>query len=163
MNRQEHTAPSRRLVPAAALALVTAAAVVLPLLAGPVPAQPNGFGLFPSTVQLMQRSGVLLSQPYGRPTVPSARAVALARRQGRQDHVQRVFLALATSTGGGPLGDQPRLCWVVLLRANPNALGNLPAPGHIQLYMVLVDAQTGRFVEGVIAFAGQPQTGVGSE
>jgi hypothetical protein len=163
MNQEEHAAPSRRLVPGALFALVTAAVVVLTLLAGPAPAQPNGFGLFPSTVHLMQRSGVLLSEPYSRPTIPSARAVALARRQGRQDRVQRVFLALATSTGGGPLGDRPRLCWVVLLRANPNARGNLPAPGHIQLYMVLVDARTGRFVEGVIAFAGQPQTGVGSE
>ncbi|MHB1575840.1 MAG: hypothetical protein ACYCX9_04900 [Candidatus Dormibacteria bacterium] len=160
------TVPPRsthRLASGVLYGLVVTAVVVLTLLAVAAPPQPNGFGLLPSTVQLMQRSGVILSEPVGSPTVPESQAVAVARRQGRQNQVQRVVLARATSIGGGPLGQRGRLCWVVLLRANPNAAGNLPAPGRIELYMVLVDARTGHFLDGVIAFAGQPQTGVGSE
>ena len=155
--------PTRRLLAGALFALVAGTIAVLTLLAPAAPPQPNGFGLLPGTVQLMQRSGVVLSEPRGRPTISEAQAVAVARRQGQQDQVRKVVLAEASSIGGGPLGSGGRLCWVVLLQANPNAAGNLPAPGRIQLYMVLVDARSGRFLEGVIAFAGQPRTGVGSE
>jgi hypothetical protein len=154
---------THRLLAGALFGLIAGAVAVLTLLAVATPPQPNGFGLLPQTVQLMQRSGVILSEPTGHPAIAESRAVAVARRQGRQDQVERVVLAHAASIGGGPLGAAGKLCWVVLLQANPDAQGNLPAPGRIQLYMVLVDARSGRFLEGVIAFSGQPQTGVGSE
>ena len=157
-----HPAP-HRLIAASLFALLAIAIALLTLLAQAAPPQPNGFGLLPHTVQLMARTGVVLSDPTGRPRISSAQAVAIAHRQGRQDQVRQVVLANAASLGGGPLGPRGRLCWVVLLRAVPDAAGNLPAPGRIQLYLVLVDARTGHFLEGVIAFAGQPRTGVGSE
>lgn len=158
-----HPRVASRLVAGTALALVLGLVSVVSLLAlNPPPAQ-NGLGLLPSTVYLMARSGVLLSEPTGRPLITRDQAARVALRQGSQDSVQQAFLADVGSTGGGPLGSGVQLCWVVLLRASPDASGNLPAPGTIDLYMVLVNARSGRFEEGVIAFSGGPESGVGAE
>lgn len=133
----------------------------LSLLALSPPPQPDGLGLLPQTVTLIGRSGVFLSDPRARPLISQARALSVAMGQGRQDYVQQAVLADAQSLAGGPLSARPTLCWVVLLQANPDQNGNLPAPGQISLYLVLVNARTGRFIEGVIAFQGPAQAGVG--
>ncbi|HVD04150.1 MAG TPA: hypothetical protein VNF75_08495 [Candidatus Dormibacteraeota bacterium] len=143
-------------------ALAAILIAVLSLLAMAPSPQPNGLGLLPETVAVMQGSGLTLNEPAGTAAIRRGQAVAVAQRQGRQDRVEQVVLAEVTAAGSS-LGAQPRLCWVVLLQANPDASGNLPAPGQIDLYLVLVDAHTGRFLDGVIAFQGGPHTGVGSE
>ncbi|MHB8313945.1 MAG: hypothetical protein ACYDD0_11725 [Candidatus Dormibacteria bacterium] len=161
-----HTIRSNRRQQALAgslFALVLGCLGVLSLLTGSASSQPNGLGLLPQAVILVGRSGVVLSDPGSRPAVSQAKAIAVALRQGRQDYVQQAVLADARDVTGGPLGTRTTLCWVVLLQANPDRNGNLPAPGQIDLYLVLVNARTGRFIEGVIAFHGQAQTGVGAE
>lgn len=152
-----------RLLAGTALALAAGIVAVVSLLAlSPSPSE-NGLGLLPSTVSLMARSGVVVNEPTGRPLVTRNRAAMVALRQGSQDSVKQAFLADVSSTGGGPLGPGVQLCWVVLLQASPDASGTLPAPGTIDLYMVVVNARTGRFEEGVIAFSGAPKSGVGAE
>ena len=146
-----------------ALALAIGIVSVVSLLAISHPPSDNALGVLPSTVDLMARSGVVVGEPTGRPLITSQQAVRVALKQGSQDSAKQAFLADVSSTGGGPLGRGVHLCWVVLLQANPDASGNLPAPGTIDLYMVLVNARTGRFVEGVIAFSGAPKSGVGAE
>ncbi len=153
----------RRALAGSLFALALGCLGVLSLLAGSAPSQPDGLGLLPQTVTLVGRSGVVLSDPGSRPTISQAKAISVAMGQGRQDYIQQAVLADARDLAGGPLGTRPTLCWVVLLQANPDRNGNLPAPGQIDLYLVLVNARTGRFIEGVIAFHGQAQTGVGAE
>jgi hypothetical protein len=144
------------------LAAILVAVAVLSLLAVAAPPLPNGLGLLPSTVALVQRSGVTLNDPSASPAVSVTQAVKVARGQGSQDAVEAAILADVSGANGSSLGGTERLCWVVLLQANPDGGGNLPVPGEIDLYMVLVNAHTGRFLDGVIAFHGPPLTGVGS-
>ncbi|HUY54022.1 MAG TPA: hypothetical protein VMV23_02560 [Candidatus Nanopelagicaceae bacterium] len=157
-------APTTRRRPALAgalFALVLGCLGAVSLLALSPPSQPDGLGLLPQTVTLVGRSGVMLSDPLAPPLISQAKAIAVAMGQGRQDYVQQAVLANARSLVGGPLGRHTTLCWVVLLQANPDQSGNLPAPGQINLYLVLVNARTGRFIEGVIAFQGPSHSGVG--
>ncbi|NNM97156.1 MAG: hypothetical protein HKL89_06080 [Candidatus Dormibacteraeota bacterium] len=155
--------PRRRPALAGALfALVLGCLGALSLLSLSPPSQPDGLGLLPQTVTLVGRSGVMLSDPGGRPLISQAEAISVAMRQGRQDYVQQAVLVNAQSLAGGALGRNPTLCWLVLLQANPDRNGNLPAPGQISLYLVLVNARTGRFIEGVIAFQGPARSGVGA-
>lgn len=133
------------------------------MVATTAPPQANDLGILPSTVNLLDRSGLALAGPAGAALVTRRQALVVAGRQGRQDVPQAVFLADVSQPAGGAVGAQPRLCWVVLLRPSPDALGNLPAPGRIDLYAVLVDAHSGSFLEGVIAFRGASHSGVGSE
>lgn len=137
--------------------------VALTVMATGGAAQVNGLGVTPHTVSLLRRSGLAISEAGGRAPVTAREAVRVAAAQGTQNRVVTEFLVDARQPSGGPLGTSPRLCWVVLLEASPDLKGNLPAPGVIDLYAVVVDAHTGRFLDGVIAFHGQPHTGVGSE
>ncbi|MGA9775579.1 MAG: hypothetical protein WBU92_06610 [Candidatus Dormiibacterota bacterium] len=145
------------------LMLALIGVVALTVMAPTAAPEPNGLGVLPTTVTLLQRSGIAISGPSGAAAVSQRQAMAVARRQGGQDIPQSAFLAEASQPAGGILGTRPRLCWVVLLEAAPDHLGNLPAPGQISLYAVLVDARNGRFLEGVIAFQGPAHSGVGSE
>lgn len=162
MSAQRRSKQEYPVAAGALFALVVVLVAVLSLMAMAQAPQPNGLGLLPNTVSLLQGTGLTLNQPAGAPAVSQRQAAAVAQRQGGQDTVQQVLLA-QVSAAGRQLGGRSRLCWVVLLRANPDLAGNLPAPGQIDLYLVVVDAHTGRFLEGVIAFHGAPHTGVGSE
>jgi hypothetical protein len=150
-------------LPGLLLGVVLLCAAVLTLQAVAFPPLPNGLGLLPSAVALVQRSGVTLTEPTAPPIVTRSRAVAVARGQGSQDGVEQVILADVNGVDDSSLGSRQRLCWVILLRANPDESGDLPAPGEIDLYMVIVDAHSGRFLDGVIAFQGGAETGVGWE
>lgn len=152
--------------PLAAAIMVTALLIVLiavTVMSTGNATELNGLGVTPQTVTLLRRSGIAITEPGGRPAVPAKAAVRVAASQGRQDRVITAFLVDATQPAGGGIGARPRLCWVVLLEALPNLSGNLPAPGMIDLYAVVVDAHSGRFLDGLIAFHGQAHTGVGSE
>jgi hypothetical protein len=155
----------RRLAsPATLLILLLLVWVVVLTVTGPTgPVQTNGLGITPSTVLLLNQSGLSLATPQGRALVGEGRALQVARRQGPQDLPQSAFLALASQPQGGTVGSRPRLCWVVLLQAGAGPFGNLPAPGQISLYAVVIDARSGRFLTGVIAFRGPAHSGVGSE
>ncbi len=159
------TKEGRRLAsPATLLVLLLLVGVVILTVTGPTgPAQPNGLGITPSTVLLLNQSGLSLSTPQGRALVGEGRAFRVARGQGLQDLPQSAFLALASQPEGGTVGTRPRLCWVVLLQAGADSSGNLPAPGQITLYAVVIDARSGRFLTAVIAFQGPAHSGVGSE
>jgi hypothetical protein len=75
-----------------------------------------------------------------------------------------VFLATAVGTGGSAIHPPGKLCWVVFLNPGSNAEGNAPAPGEIELDVVLVGARSGAVIEGFIAFrSSTPQSEVGSE
>jgi hypothetical protein len=150
-------------LPGLLFGVVLVGAAVLTLQAVATPPLPNGLGLLPSTVVLVQRSGVTLTEPTATPLVTRSQAVTVARGQGSQDGVEQVILADVNGVPGSAVGSQRQLCWVILLQANPDESGNLPVPGYIDLYMVLVDAHSGRFLDGVIAFHGGAETGVGSE
>lgn len=155
----------RRLVPPAAglilLLMVGLAAVTVVAPSGT--AQANGLGITPGTVSLLRQSGLSLAAPQGRPAVGKGPALAVARAQGIQDLPKMSFLALVSQPQGGSVGPRPRLCWVVLMQAAASPLGDLPAPGQITLYAVVVDAHSGRFLTAVIAFQGPADSGVGSE
>ena len=159
------TKEGRRLAsPATLLVLLLLVGVVILTVTGPTgPAQPNGLGITPSTVLLLNQSGLSLSTPQGRALVGEGRAFRVARGQGLQDLPQSAFLALASQPEGGTVGTRPRLCWVVLLQAGADSSGNLPAPGQINLYAVVIDARSGRFLTAVIAFQVPAHSGVGSE
>lgn len=150
-------------LPGLLLSVVLVGAAVLTLQAVASPPLPNGLGLLPATIALVQRSGVTLTEPNAIPIVTRSQAVAVARGQGSQDGVEQVILADVNGIDGSSLGSRQRLCWVIMLQANPDESGSLPVPGAIDLYMVLVDAHNGRFLDGVIAFHGGAETGVGSE
>ncbi|MGH7611648.1 MAG: hypothetical protein ACREN4_06490 [Candidatus Dormibacteria bacterium] len=125
----------------------------------------NGLGLLPSTATLMARSGVELESPQGIAEISAQEAtrLALAGQQGGSA-VDQVVLATARGLPGSRLRSSGRLCWVVLLTPNPLALENAPAPGQIELDAILLDARTGGFIEGFIAFSGQtPDSRVGNE
>jgi hypothetical protein len=159
------TNDGRRLAsPATLLILLVLVGVVIVTVAGSTgPVQANGLGITPSTVLLLSQSGLSLAAPQGRALVGEGRALQVARRQGLQDLPQSAFLALASQPQGGSVGSRPRLCWVVLLQAGPDPFGNLPAPGQISLYAVVIDARSGHFLTAVIAFRGPAHSGVGSE
>ena len=160
------TKEGRRLAsPATLLLLLVLVGVVVLTVTGPKgPAQPNGLGITPSTVLLLNQSGLSLSAPQGRALVDESQAFRVARGQGLlQDLPRSAFLALASQPEGGTVGTRPHLCWVVLLQARADSSGNLPAPGEITLYAVVIDARSGRFLTAVIAFQGPAHSGVGSE
>ena len=159
------TKEGRRLASPATLVLLLllVGLVIVSVTAPPGPAQVNGLGITPATVLLLNQSGVSLSAPQGRPLVNEGRALRVAQGQGFQDLPQSAFLALASQPEGGTVGVRPRLCWVVLLQAGADSSGNLPAPGQITLYAVVIDARSGRFLTAVIAFQGPAHSGVGSE
>ena len=153
-----------RASPATFVLLLVLVGLVILTVTGPTgPAQANGLGITPSTVLLLNQSGVSLQAPRGRALVNEGRAFRVARGQGFQDLPQSAFLALASQPEGGTVGARPRLCWVVLLQAGADSSGNLPAPGQITLYAVVIDARSGRFLTAVIAFQGPAHSGVGSE
>lgn len=155
---------SRRPSPATLLPLLVLLGAVLLTATGPsATPQANGLGITPATVLLLNQSGLSLSAPRGRALVGEGHALQVARGQGSQDLPQSAFLALASQPAGGRVGTRPRLCWVVLLRAGADASGNVPAPGRIELYAVVIDARTGSFLTAVIAFRGPAHSGVGSE
>ncbi len=145
------------------LVLLLVGVVVLTVTGPTAPVQINGLGITPSTVLLLNQSGLSLAAPQGRALVGAGRALQVARRQGPQDLPKSTFLALASQSRGGSVGPRPRLCWVVLLQAGADPFGNPPAPGRITLYAVVVDAHSGHFLTAVIAFQGPAHSGVGSE
>ncbi|MGC8474154.1 MAG: hypothetical protein ACP5PW_07090, partial [Candidatus Dormibacteria bacterium] len=105
------TKGGRRLAsPATLLVLLLLVGVVILTVTGPTgPAQPNGLGITPSTVLLLNQSGLSLSAPQGRALVGEGRAFRVARGQGLQDLPQSAFLALASQPEGGTVGTRPRL------------------------------------------------------
>ncbi len=145
------------------LVLLLIIGVVLTVTGPTAPVQANGLGITPSTVLLLDQSGLSVAAPQGRALVGEGRALQVARGQGIQDLPKSAFLALASQARGGSVGARPRLCWVVLLQAGADPFGNLPAPGQITLYAVVVDARSGHFLTAVVAFQGPAHSGVGSE
>ena len=145
------------------ISLLLVGLVILTVTGPAGPVQSNGLGITPSTVLLLNLSGLSLAAPQGRALVGEGRALRVARNQGLQDLPKYAFLTLASQPQGGSVGARPRLCWVVLLQAGADRFGNLPAPGQIRLYAVVIDARSGRFLTAVIAFRGPAHSGVGSE
>lgn len=128
------------------------------------PPAPNGLGLLPTTETLLARSGVQLASPSGHARVTASQAGQTALAGQTQTVVVRIVLATAQGLPGSRLGPHRRLCWVVFLSPNQGPLGEPPAPGQIDLDTVLVDAHSGSFVAGFIAFHGPtPHSQVGTE
>ncbi len=125
---------------------------------------PNGLGVLPTDQTILEQSGVVLQTPTGKATVKSVAAATAAASQQPGAEPESVFLATAVGTGGSAIHPPGKLCWVVFLNPGSNAEGNAPAPGEIELDVVLVGARSGAVIEGFIAFrSSTPQSEVGSE
>lgn len=125
---------------------------------------PNGLGVLPADQTILEQSGVVLQTPQGKPTVKADAAATAAAHQQPGSAPESVFLATAVGTGGSAIHPPGKLCWVVFLNPGSDAGGNAPAPGDIELDVVLVGAHTGSVIEGFIAFrSSTPMSEVGSE
>ncbi|HEY6538386.1 MAG TPA: hypothetical protein VI138_05020 [Candidatus Dormibacteraeota bacterium] len=147
--------PRRRVWPSwrpFAVLLLVALAGALTLHAVSGTPSPNGLGVLPAQQTILERSGVALQVPTGKATVRARSAAKAAAKDQPGSAPTTVLLARAEGAHGSALSPPGRLCWVVFLEPGSDAEGDAPAPGQIQLDVVLVDAHTGGVIEGFIAF-----------
>ncbi|MGH7759670.1 MAG: hypothetical protein ACREN7_10195, partial [Candidatus Dormibacteria bacterium] len=113
--------------------------------------QANGLGVLPQERAILGRSGVVLESPNTRPRVSARSAARVA--VGRQTYLPlKEVLATAVGPAGSRLGTGGRLCWVVFMDPGSVSSNGEPPPGQVTLAAVLVDASTGRVIEGFISF-----------
>ncbi|MGC1185656.1 MAG: hypothetical protein WBA31_10995 [Candidatus Dormiibacterota bacterium] len=147
-----------------ALVLVLALVGGLTLVAINSTPAPNGLGVLPADQSILEQSGVVLQTPTGKPTVKADAAAKAAARQQPGSEPETVLLATAVGTGGSAIHPPGKLCWIVFLNPGSDAEGNAPAPGDIELDVVLVGAHSGSVIEGFIAFrSSTPMSQVGTE